>query len=234
VGYVRVAQFTDTTAADVRKALRTLSAASPDALVLDLRRNLGGVVQAAVDVAALFLPPGTPVCSVRAREGVREHRTETKDGFDAVALPLAVLVDQGTASASEILSGALQDHGRCVLVGDRTYGKFVMQSIVPLSNRGAALRLTTAHYVTPRGRSDQRDPARGLAGGLMPDVRVPLLARAEDEKLVAEFDSQCGLDWNVLAGHDLSAATEDRQLDAAVALLRGADPPGEPVPPRAN
>jgi carboxyl-terminal processing protease len=234
IGYVRVAQFTDTTAADVRAALRTLASSSPEALVLDLRRNLGGVVQAAVDVAALFLPPDTLVCSVRSRDGLREHRTEKKDGFEELSLPLVVLTDGATASASEILAGALQDHGRAVVVGDRTYGKFVMQTIVPLGHRGAALRLTTAHYLTPLGRSDQRDPAHNLAGGLMPDVRVPLTTREEDVALREGFGRQCGLAWNVLPGRERGPATSDRQLAAAVALLRGADAPAEPVPARTD
>lgn len=234
IGYVRVAQFTDTTAADVREALRKLAASSPEALVLDLRRNLGGVVQAAVDVAALFLPPETLVCSIRSRDGLREHRTERKDGFEELKLPLVLLTDGATASASEILAGALQDHGRAVVVGDRTYGKFVMQTIVPLAHRGAALRLTTAHYLTPLGRSDQRDPARGFAGGLMPDVRVPLATREEDLALREDFGRQCGLAWNVLPGRERVPVAPDRQLAAAVALLRGAEAPAEPVPPRTD
>jgi carboxyl-terminal processing protease len=234
VGYLRIAQFTDATAAEVREALRTLEAQSPEALVLDLRRNLGGVVQAAVDVAALFLPPGTTVCAVRSRDGVREHRTEKKDGFEPLTIPIALLTDGATASASEILAGAMQDHGRAVLVGERTYGKFVMQTIVPLAHRGAVVRLTTARYMTPRGRSDQRDPGHNRAGGLMPDVRVPLTSREQGDAISMEFARQCGLPWNVLPGRDLFAATPDPQLEAAVGLLRGSAPPAEPVTPRTN
>lgn len=233
-GYVRLAQFSDTTAAETRTALRKLVADGAQSVVLDLRRNLGGVVQSAVDVASLFLPEGTLVCTARARDGSHSYQAAVKDGFEPLRLPLVVLVDESSASASEILAGALQDHGRALVVGERTYGKFVMQTVVPLAHRGAMLRLTTARYETPHGRSDQRDPSRDLAGGLMPDVRVPLASRAEDDALRIEFGRQCGLAWKVLPGRDDPAAAPDRQLAAALALVRGGEAPAEPVSPRAN
>jgi carboxyl-terminal processing protease len=233
VGYVRVSQFSDSTGAEAREAVASLVGKGAAAIVLDLRRNLGGVVQAAVDVASLFLPPETLVCTARGRDGAREYRTAEKDGFVPLDLPLVVLVDEGSASASEILAGALQDHGRATLVGDRTYGKFVMQTIVPLAHRGAMLRLTTARYETPRGRSDQRDPRREIDGGLPPDVRVPLRSQDEADALRLEFARQSGLAWNVLPGRDPPHAP-DRQLAVALDLLRGGAAPAEPVPPRTN
>ena len=235
VGYLRLSQFSDTTGAEAREALRGVLARSPSAFVLDLRRNLGGVVQAAVDVASLFLPPGTDVCVVRSREGTRAYRTAVKDGFEPLAQPLVVLTDESTASASEILAGALQDHGRAVIVGERTYGKFLMQTIVPLTTRNAMLRLTTARYETPRGRSDQRDLARNRAGGLLPDVRVPLRSQDEQYALAIAFGRQAGPAWKVVEGRAASAAdAPDRQLAAALDLLAGRAPPAEPVPPRAE
>lgn len=234
VGYLRLAQFADTTAAEARLALRTLVDDGAQAIVLDLRRNLGGVVQAAVDVASLFLPEGTLVCVARARDGAHEYRSAVKDGFEPLRLPLVVLVDESSASASEILAGALQDHGRALVVGERTYGKFVMQTVVPLANRGAMLRLTTARYETPHGRSDQVDPEHKKSGGLMPDVRVPLASRDEDDALRTEFGRQCGLAWKVLPGRDAASGPPDRQLAAALDLVRGGEAPPEPVPPRAN
>lgn len=234
IGYLRLAQFTDTTAADARAALRSLVKDGAQSIVLDLRRNLGGVVQSAVDVASLFLPEGTLVCSARARDGSHEYHAAVKDSFEPLRLPLVVLVDESSASASEILAGALQDHGRALIVGERTYGKFVMQTVVPLANRGAMLRITTARYATPHGRSDQRDPAHDLAGGLMPDVRVPLGSRDEDDALRLEFGRQCGLAWKVLPGRDAHSGPPDRQLAAALELLRGGAAPAEPVAPRAR
>jgi len=233
VGYMRLAQFSDSTAVEAREALESLVKDGAGAVVLDLRRNLGGVVQAAVDVASLFLPEGTLICTARGRDGARIYRTAAKEGATPVDLPLVLLVDEASASASEILAGALQDHARATLVGERTYGKFVMQTIVPLAHRGATLRLTTSRYETPRGRSDQRDPNRGIEGGLMPDVRVPLRSRDEQDALRVDFSRQCGLAWRVLPGRDAPGAP-DRQLAVALDLLRGGAAPAEPVPPRTN
>jgi carboxyl-terminal processing protease len=234
VGYLRVAMFAEATAPEVREAVKSLVRKGVGGIVLDLRRNLGGVVQSAVDVGSLFLPPETLVCSARSRDGVREHRTRAAEGVEPTALPLVVLVDEQTASASEILAGALQDHGRAVLLGGRTYGKFVMQTVVPLEHRGAALRLTTSRYETPHGRSDQRDEAHDRLGGLLPDVHLPVRSRDEDDAIRLEFARQCGPAWTVLAGKDGSSDPPDRQLAAALALLRGGEAPPEPVSPRAN
>jgi carboxyl-terminal processing protease len=233
VGYVRVGQFTDTTAADAREAFRTVVGQGARTLVLDLRHDLGGVVQAAVDVASLFLAPETLVCVSRSREGAREYRTAVKDGFEPLDLPLIVLVDRSTASASEILAGALQDHGRAVLVGERTYGKFVMQTIIPLAHRDAVLQLTTARYETPRGRSDQRDEVHGVPGGLMPDVYSSLRSKDEEYAVAVEFARQAGLAWKVLPGREATGAA-DRQLQAAIDLLRGGPAPADMVAPRTN
>lgn len=234
VGYLRLSQFTETTAPEAREALRSLMGKGAAAIVLDLRHNLGGVVVGAVDVASLFLPQDTVVCVARSRDGVKEYRTRAPDRFEPLTVPLVVLVDEASASASEILAGALQDHGRAVLVGARTYGKFVMQTVIPLTLRGAAVRLTTARYATPRGRSDQRDDARGSLGGLMPDVLVPLRSLDEEKALVDTFARECGPAWAVLAARGVPADRQDRQLEAALGLLRGGDAPAEPVSPRAN
>jgi carboxyl-terminal processing protease len=231
VGYVRVEQFADTTAGEVRDALNSLVDGGARGVVLDLRENLGGVVRAAVDVASLFLPPGSTVCVVRRREGGVVDVTERPDGFDPVELPLAVLVDEGTASASEILAGALQDHGRAVLVGERTWGKFLVQTLVETRSDGGVVRLTTARYETPRGRSAPRDEARGLMGGLLPDVRAPELSDAQRSLLRAEFDRQSGPRWRTLPGSDPEPGGQ--ALAAALRLLRGGLPPSEPVPSRA-
>jgi carboxyl-terminal processing protease len=234
VGYVRISQFADSTSSEAREAFASVVRGGATALVLDLRRNLGGVVQAAVDVASLVLPPDTLVCTARGRGGDRSYRTVEHDDFAPLDLPLVVLVDEASASASEILAGALQDHARATLVGARTYGKFVVQTVVPLSHRGAAMRITTSRYVTPRGRSDQRDPARDVLGGLQPDVRAPLLSRDESDALRTQFNRDAGLAWRVLTGRDPTEPAPDRQLAAALDLLRGGGAPAEPVSPRTD
>jgi len=231
LGYLRIEQFADTTAGEVRDALATLLRGGARGVVLDLRENLGGVVRGAVDVASLFLPPDTTVCVVRRREGGEVDSTRRPDGFEPVTLPLAVLVDENTASASEILAGALQDHGRAVLVGDRTWGKFLVQTLVETRSDGGVVRLTTARYETPRGRSAPRDEARGLLGGLQPDVRAPEISSVDRDLLRVEFSRQTGPRWKTLPGR--VSGPRGRALAAAVRLLRGGAPPAEPVPPRA-
>lgn len=231
VGYVRVEQFADTTAHDVGDALASLRNDGARAVILDLRQNLGGVVHGAVDVASLLLPEGTVVCVVRRREGGEIQRTKRFEAFEPTDLPLVLLVDEQTASASEILSGALQDHGRAVLVGERTWGKFLVQTLVETRSEGSIVRLTTARYETPRGRSAPRDDGHGPMSGLQPDVRVPLAATAERDALRLTFAAQLGPHWKAMPR--AAAASPDRALDAALTLVRGGPAPATRVPVRA-
>lgn len=227
VGYVRIEQFSEGTGAAAREAVASLLRSGARAMVLDLRGNLGGVVTAAVEVAGLFLPDDAAVCVTRRRTGASTYRTERPAGPVPDGLPVVVLVDEGTASASEILAGALQDHGRAVLAGERTYGKFLVQTLVEAGASGGVVRLTTSRYETPRGRSHPRDPSRGLLGGLLPDVRVPLRSDVEREAVAASLARLTGPDWDALP-YD-GPALRDPQLEAALALLRGGGPPAEPV-----
>jgi len=231
VAYIRVAQFSESTPDEVRDGLLDLvDAQGATSIILDLRQNLGGVVSAAVDLAGLFLPDGELVCVTRARDGERRYTIDrgSEDG-DAPApfeLPLVVLVDGGSASASEILAGALQDHGRAVLVGERTYGKFLVQTLLPLRASDALVRVTTARYETPRGRSGQRNERTGARGGIMPDVRVPLPTEARLAVFTA-FRDQAGPRWRVLDDREGAPSDEDAQLNSALDLLRGESAPAE-------
>ncbi len=236
LAYVRISQFSDTTPKEVAERLgRLVETEGAQGIVLDLRGNLGGLVTAAVRVASLFLPPESVVCVTRGRRSARPHTVpaEASERLREAPFtqPLVVLVDEDSASASEILAGALQDHGRAVLVGERTYGKFLVQSLAELEGTDALLKLTTSRYETPRGRSGQRDDARRIRGGILPDVRVPL----EDTQRAAvflAFSQQAGPRWKVMEGREGDAGDADRQLRTAVDLLRGVDPPAEPLPPR--
>ena len=183
-------------------------------------------------MASLFLPADEVVCVTRTRDRARPYRTAVKDDFEPIEHPLIVLVDGASASASEILAGALQDHGRAVLVGERTYGKFLVQSQIELSTRPAVVRLTTSRYETPRGRSNPRNTMENLMGGLIPDVLVPLRTRLEQEDLLTSFATQSGPMWRVLPERVPSPDQVDPQLRVAIDLLRGGEPPAEPVPPR--
>lgn len=165
-GYLRISNFQGDTAENVEKALKELQATTPPlkGLILDLRSNPGGLLEQSVRVADHFLPGGLVVYT---KGKVEDQSMEFKATRGAVAkdYPMIVLVNEGSASASEIVAGALQDHKRALILGAKTFGKGSVQTIIPLPD-GSGLRLTTARYYTPNGRSIQ-------ATGIEPDVVVP-------------------------------------------------------------
>ena len=165
-GYVRLSQFSETTARELTRAIDSLqdeNGGMLDGLVLDLRNNPGGVLDSAVDVSDLFLNSGVIVTAdgrtSDARFARSAHRGDVLDGAE-----LIVLVNSGSASASEIVAGALQDHGRALIVGTETFGKGLVQTVMPLS-RGRAIKLTTSRYYTPSGDSIHKT-------GITPDIYV--------------------------------------------------------------
>ncbi|AWN15887.1 S41 family peptidase [Salinisphaera sp. LB1] len=165
-GYIRISQFTDGTAKGMNKALAHLKKQADGPLkgvVLDLRNNPGGVLNAAVDVSNDFVGSGT-IVSIQGRAADTEHKFKATAGDKLNGAPMVVLVNQGTASAAEIVSGALQDDHRAVIMGTQTFGKGSVQTVLPL-NDGSALKLTTARYYTPSGRSIQ-------AEGITPDIKL--------------------------------------------------------------
>ncbi len=179
IAYVRIGGFEANTARDFAKALEQLGPAQIKGLVLDLRTNSGGVLASAIEIASLFLPPGTRITSVKGRAKKEDAIDSPKDGKQAYLFPVSILVSEKTASASEVLAAALQENGRAKILGTPTYGKGLVQSVFPLSG-GNGLALTTAYYYTPQGRSLQRklegaqiDPtlATGQAG-LQPNIPV--------------------------------------------------------------
>ncbi len=153
-GYIRVTSWDLDTAKQLQDAIGKLGGSSLKGLVLDLRNNPGGIVTAALAGASMFLQPGQRILTAKGRTGVTQTADVPKNA-DPYRFKLAVLINDKTASASEILSGALQDHDRAVIVGEPSYGKGLVQSVLPLSN-GAGLAITTAFYYTPSGRSIQR------------------------------------------------------------------------------
>ena len=180
IGYLRISVFNEHTGQEVREALAALEKEGVRGLVLDLRRNPGGILKVAVEVAGLFLPAGEPVLHVRGRDG-EEQSITTFDEPLCPHLPMVVLVDGGSASAAEILAGALQDTGRASLVGTRTFGKGSVQTIYPLGDDGA-VRLTTALYITAGGHFIDKE-------GIQPDVTVEYKPEAEgDEQLEAAVE----------------------------------------------
>ncbi len=176
-GYVRISSFESGTAKDLHNAIQKLQAENPDGikgLILDLRNNPGGLLDQAVQVSDQFLNGGLIVYT-NGRLADQKMRFEAHKKADPLTFPMVVLVNGGSASASEIVSGALQDHKRAIIMGERTFGKGSVQTVIPLSN-GSALRLTNSLYYTPSGRSIQ-------AEGITPDIVVrPIPPGAESDK----------------------------------------------------
>ena len=177
VAYIRLASFGDDTVGDLRSALRQLLAQEPAGVILDLRGNGGGYLTAAVDVSSEFIGEGV-ILSERFGDGRQEVYSADGDGL-ALDVPLVVLIDGGSASASEIVAGAVQDHGRGWIVGERSFGKGSVQNWHPLDDEAGAIRVTIARWFTPDGRSIQGD-------GLLPDVHVQFT----DEDIAADRDPQ--------------------------------------------
>ena len=154
IGYIRVSSFDEKTGQDIKEAIDKLGGDRLSGLVLDLRNNPGGIVTSALETASLFLKPGQKIFTVRGRH-VPEKSEVVPDVAKPYAFKLAVLINGKTASASEIVTGALQDHDRATVLGETSYGKGLVQSVFPLSEH-TGLALTTALYYTPSGRSIQK------------------------------------------------------------------------------
>ena len=196
-GYIRISQFQLRTGESLREAVGKLGEEAGDdglkGLVLDLRNNPGGVLNAAVSVSDAFLNKGIIVYTEGRMDDAK--LTFSAKGSDILdGIPLVVLVNSGSASASEIVAGALQDHGRAVIMGEKTFGKGSVQTILPLGN-GSALKLTTARYYTPSGTSIQ-------ARGIVPDIAL-------DRVRVSQIDVGQGIKEADLARHLESEGEED-------------------------
>jgi carboxyl-terminal processing protease len=180
IGYVKIIQFQEQTDDDLAAALKKLKEKKVNSLILDLRNNPGGLLNSAIDVSSEFLPKGQLVVYTKTRAGEKtEFRTEGDNHFTR---PMIVLVNQGSASAAEIVAGALKDWNRAVILGTQTFGKGSVQTVIPLSD-GSGLRLTTAKYYTPKGRSIQNT-------GITPDIEVKLEAKngAKEHPVLRERD----------------------------------------------
>ncbi|MDD2336649.1 MAG: S41 family peptidase [Geobacteraceae bacterium] len=176
-GYVRIAQFQEKTDEDLVKALQTLkkeNGGSLKGLILDMRNDPGGLLDQAVRVADHFIAEGELIVYTEGRDPDSKMRFSSRKGNKEIGYPMVVLINGGSASASEIVAGALQDHNRAVILGTQSFGKGSVQTIIPLSE-DSGLRLTTAKYYTPKGRSIQ-------AKGITPDIVVESLEITAAEK----------------------------------------------------
>ena len=214
-GYIRISQFQVRTGENMREAIGKLQAETDDGLkglVLDLRNNPGGVLSAAVAVSDAFLKEGTIVYTEGRMEDAK--LTFSAKGSDVLeGTPLVVLVNAGSASASEIVAGALQDHRRAVIMGEKTFGKGSVQTVLPMDN-GSALKLTTALYYTPSGTSIQ-------ARGIVPDITLDRMrvspvdsgARIQESDLARHLRTEDGED----GGEDFEAAKDAQEEEVPLA-----------------
>ncbi len=223
-GYIRITSFNEQTVNGVKKAVEDIRNQIGDGmigLILDLRNNPGGLLDQAVGVSDLFLDKGE-IVSTRGRRHDSTQRFNAKPGDLAEGLPLVLLINGGSASASEIVAGALQDHRRAIVLGTKSFGKGSVQTIIPISGRGA-IRLTTARYFTPSGYSIQ-------AKGIEPDIIVKQarIETVDDEKRRSEASLRNPLDGGGSEPDDPAktndrsdTAQQDYQLTRALDLLRG-------------
>ncbi|MDP9253596.1 MAG: S41 family peptidase [Verrucomicrobiota bacterium] len=209
IGYVRLVQFNEPTAEELAKMLDGLEKQGMQALILDLRNNPGGLLNSAVDVCAQFVPPGTKVVSTQGRTPSQHHDYSTPGSAkERPRFPLAVLVNEGSASGAEIVSGALKDLHRAILVGETTFGKGSVQNVMQLPD-GSALRFTTAKYYTPSKQLIQ-------GNGVTPNIRVPITA--DQERMLFSMRSAENLkaedEKNIIK-------TRDPQMMRAIDALKG-------------
>jgi carboxyl-terminal processing protease len=228
VGYVRITQFNEQTSDGLKKSINDitnqLGADKVKGFIIDLRNNPGGLLDQAISVSDAFLERGE-IVSTRGRDPEETLRVNARPGDLTKGKPVIVLINGGSASASEIVAGALQDHRRATLVGTRSFGKGSVQTIIPMGSGNGALRLTTARYFTPSGRSIQ-------AKGITPDIEVlqdvpeEIQARAE----VTETQGESSLRGHLKAEGDEQGgsqsyvpreAKDDKALNMALDLIRG-------------
>ena len=220
IGYIRLSEFQENTPKDLSEALKKLEAENLKGLVLDLRNNPGGLLDVAVDVGGKFIQEGKVVVSTKGRVEAQniEFKSRNKNNRH-LDYPIVVLINGGSASASEIVAGALQDYKRAILLGTKSFGKGSVQTVVPMSD-GSAVRLTTSKYYTPKGRSIHGE-------GIMPDILVEYEERPMKDK---EVDKEAALLEKLLEGKEKTPEEKaeekkkkelDNQLLRAVDVLKG-------------
>ncbi len=239
IGYIRVTQFNEQTTEGVRNAIESLNRTMGDRLkgvVLDLRNNPGGLLDQSIGVSDAFLERGE-IVSTRGRHAEETQRYSARSGDILRGKPIIVLINGGSASASEIVAGALQDHRRATILGTRSFGKGSVQTIIPLGQQNGAIRLTTARYFTPAGRSIQ---AKGIDPDIVINQEVPEAERERARQQETRGESSLrghlrgeGEERSGSSSYVPQDATQDTQLQNAMRLIRG-ELQNAAYPPRPN
>lgn len=228
IGYIRIASFQERTVDDLRKTLEDFDAKvqTPRGFILDLRNNPGGLLHQAIAVSDVFLKSGI-IVTTKGRIKSMETMAMARDDGHEPKCPIVILVNEGTASAAEIVSGALQDNGRALVIGTQTFGKGSVQTVIPLED-GAAIKLTTAKYYTPKGRSIQ-------AEGITPDIIIKYMKTSEDKESSDDFIREKDLKGHILPKKENGPNTEkstkkerddmtpDNQIKSAIDIIKSWD-----------
>jgi len=219
IGYIRLAEFQENTPKDMSDALKRLEAEGLKGLILDLRNNPGGLLDVAVDVGGKFIQEGKIIVSTKGRVEGQNIEFKSRNKNNHLDYPIVVLINGGSASASEIVAGALQDYKRAILLGTKSFGKGSVQTVVPMPD-GSAIRLTTSKYFTPNGRS-----IHGL--GIMPDIIIEYEEKSPKDK---EVDKETALLEKLMDSKEKTPEEKagekkkkelDNQLLRAVDVLKG-------------
>lgn len=228
IAHVRIASFGDRTAAELERVLNRLTAEGVEGVVLDLRDNPGGALEAGISVCELFLPPNQLVVETRGRDGELLQRYETRKSGPFRDLPLVVLVNQNSASAAEIVAACLQDHGRALIAGQRSFGKGTVQQLIPLESGKSLLKLTWASFWRPSGTNIHRmlDSDDNADWGVTPDEGLSRPLSAEEYGAYRHYRSNRDLYGKEAPpqAEDLARlpppAETDEQLQAALSALK--------------
>lgn len=209
IGYVRITDFQQKTPKDLEKALRKLEKEKFSALILDLRNNPGGLLDASIGVSEKFLPKDTVIVSIKGRVEAQEKIFKSKNKRPRLDFPMVILANKGSASASEIVAAAIKDNKRGIILGTPTFGKGSVQTVIPLRD-GSALRLTTSKYYTPAGELIHKS-------GVAPDVLIKRVAPVVEKEKPEDI-------FKKLEHEEISRADElkkDNQIKSAIELLKG-------------
>jgi carboxyl-terminal processing protease len=220
IGYIRLTQFTHTSFDEIKRAMKKLTAAGIKGFVFDLRFNPGGTLDGAVKITDLFIGDGL-IVSVRPRVG-REAKFNGQMEGSLLDFPMVCLVNGGSASGSEIVSAALQDHSRAYIIGERSYGKGSVQNITPFE--GGELKMTTASFWRPSGKNLNKSSTLGReedTWGVTPDKVVPLTRKERDELEEAQRNSEIIQRKGAKPNPEEKNAFKDKQLESALEYLRG-------------
>lgn len=216
IGYIRLVEFQARCARELEAALKKLESEGMDSLILDLRNNPGGLLESAIDVSEKFIPKDETIVSIKSRNPAQNAVYKSKGILTHPSWPIVVLVNEGSASATEIVAGAIQDNKRGVLLGTKTFGKASVQTVIPLKDN-SALRVTTAHYFTPSGKSINNH-------GIIPDVVVEFEELKDKKRPSSDIFEKIDNGKEAKKGPVVSKPKEvverDNQLERAVDLIK--------------